>query len=95
MEQIAVTKIETLSNGEKAVRNMMLPKNIWEDIVQNGSGNANVEWKLRAIEPIVTRSVEIIGDEFKVKESFAAPDDRQEQAPEQKISRKSKRGQNN
>lgn len=32
---------------------MHLPKNIWEDIVKhNGSGEANVEWKLRAEIPV-------------------------------------------
>lgn len=53
MEQVAVTKITTDGRGNKSSRNMHLPKSTWLDIVKNnGSGEANVEWKLREEIPV-------------------------------------------
>lgn len=75
MEQIAVTKITTDGRGHKSSRNMHLPKNIWEDIVKhNGSGEANVEWKLRAEIPVSSVQTIVIAPPVKseVTEVFGA-----------------------
>lgn len=63
MEQIAVTKITTDGRGNKTSRNMTIPKNTWLDIVKNGSGEANVEWKLRSEQPVVAKEIEVIAPE--------------------------------
>lgn len=65
MEQIAVVKIMKTSNGEVR-RNMMLPKNIWENIVKENP-DKDVTWELRKITPVIAKETKIIQPE-EVKE---------------------------
>lgn len=59
MNQIPVIKITKTKSGETR-RNMTLPENIWNNIVANGSGDANVEWEKRKVEPVVAKEVELV-----------------------------------
>lgn len=59
MNQIAVTKI-TKTKAGVTTRHMTLPENVWEDIVANGSGEANVTWEKRKVQPVSAKEVELV-----------------------------------
>lgn len=70
MEQIAVVKITKTPSGEIR-RNMMLPKNIWEEIVNGEAVEANVTWQLRKVEPVILKETKIINEEVREVELIA------------------------
>lgn len=63
MEQIAVVKIYD-HEGTTVRRNMMLGKDVWEDIVKNNP-DKSVTWELRKAEPINVNAKIIIGTDLK------------------------------
>ncbi len=63
MEQVAV--IKTTVQNEKGklvetVRNMMIPKTMWDGIVENGYHEANVTFELRKADKIKGKTVQLM-----------------------------------
>lgn len=63
MNQVAVVKI-TKENGAENRRNIMIPQNMWNKIV-DGTYKDGCTYELRRVTPIFNKPIEMIGEEAK------------------------------